>query len=79
MNKWVLLHTYNSLAENGQAAFILCPDDGLKLVPIIDPDEEEPIPALYCGRCDSITRPGLDLWQQIRAVALEHYDEDEFI
>jgi hypothetical protein len=79
MNNWKLIHTYNILVADGKAKALLCPDSQDKLIVIIDPlvdlNVNEPVPALRCFGCDTILRPGLDLWQQIRAVVAEHYTE----
>lgn len=73
MNRWKLYHTYNLLVESGDAAEILCPDCLLPVFSIIDVETSDPTPALYCPACDSVLRPGLYFWDQIKAVVAEHY------
>jgi hypothetical protein len=76
INKWKLLHTYYSLAEHGPLKPIVCPDCDQIVVPIIDADSDEPIPALFCLYCDVITRPGLDFWDQVSQMVFEYYEPE---
>lgn len=73
INQWKLLHTYNALAEQNVASPLVCPDCNNGVVPIIDAKSDEPVPALYCLTCDAVSRPGLDFWDQIKAVVLRFY------
>ena len=73
-NKFKLIHTYNTLVESSDATAILCPDCFNPVVPIIDPDMDDPIPALYCPHCDTVIKPGIHFWDQVKAIVLEHYE-----
>lgn len=70
MNKWYYIHNYRRLAQEGKVQPLSCPDDGTPLTSRIDVDDE---PRLQCLTCFKIIRPGLDMWQQIKAVVDEHY------
>lgn len=74
MNKWILIHTYNNLVEDGKANALRCDDDNQLLIPMIDADEDSDDPVLWCPSCDTIRRPGINVWDQISAVVKEHHD-----
>lgn len=75
MNKWIMIHTYNNLSDDGKAAPIVCPDCSGPLIPMIDTvDNSNDDPVLWCPSCDSRTRPGIAFWDQVRAVVKEHHD-----
>jgi len=69
MNKWEYVHAYRNLAEEGKVRFLSCPDCNENLISRIDEDEE---PMFWCPICDTTIRPGLDMYDQIRAVVNEH-------
>ena len=73
-----MIHTYNLLAAQGDAAPLVCPDCNNKFISTIDVNSYESLPALYCLACNATTRPGLDFWDQIRAVVLEFYVLEQF-
>lgn len=72
MNKWLTLHRYNRLVQEGQARPFLCPDcnNGLTFVP--DTDDE---PVLYCAWDDRGFTPGTMFWGDVRSVVSEFYLE----
>lgn len=72
--EWSYFHSYRKLAENGKVKFLQCPDCSATLVTMGDEDNN---PVLWCSHCDSTIRPGLDLYDQIRAVVREHNVEEK--
>lgn len=74
MNRFIIVHTYNNLVEEGKAAPLLCPDDNIQLISMIDADTDSEDPVMWCTACDTKFRFGLDTWKQIEAVVKEHYD-----
>jgi hypothetical protein len=75
MNKFILVHTYQTLVDEDKARPLVCPDDQQELVATIDTvndDNEDPV--MWCVLCDSKYDFGTDTWDQIRAVVSEHYD-----
>jgi hypothetical protein len=75
MNKWILIHTYQNLAEDGKASPLKCPDCDGPLISMIDSvDTKNEDPVLWCPSCDHRSKPGLDFWDQVTAVVKEHHD-----
>jgi len=68
--EWKYFHRYNDLAHEGRVKFLSCPDCSTNLVSQMDNNAD---PVLWCCVCDVIIRPGLDLYDQIRAVVREHH------
>jgi hypothetical protein len=71
--EWKYFHAYRNLAEDGKVKFLQCPDCSSTLVTQPGPNEE---PQLWCYTCDSAIKPGLDVYDQIRAVVKEHEIEE---
>ncbi|XAO35212.1 hypothetical protein SEA_FRANCOB_12 [Streptomyces phage Francob] len=67
--EWYLFHEYRRLADKGKAKHLVCPDCNNKLTTVLGTDDE---PRLWCVQCDTIIKPGLDVYDQIRAVVKEH-------
>lgn len=68
-NKWDYFHSYRHLSEEGKVKPLTCPDDNSKLVTRTSPEDEV---LLWCPSCDTVKKPGLDVFHQVRAVVLEH-------
>jgi hypothetical protein len=67
-SKWQLIFAYQRLVNAGEAKGILCPNcNDNDLVSVIDPDNSEPVPALWCYYCDKTVKPGIAFWDQISA------------
>lgn len=73
-NKWKLIHSYRNLVERGDAPAIRCPNCTNNLISVIDPDVDEPVPALWCPFCDKTVKPGVGLWDQISAAVRDADD-----
>lgn len=73
LNIWQLFHTYQRLAEQSKAAGLRCPDDDEPVVTRMKPKNTDDI-YLWCPKCQSWSRPGLDLIRRVEAVVKEHYD-----
>lgn len=68
--EWSVFHNYRRLAQEGKAKFLRCPDcDGIL---VTQPDKKAD-PILWCIHCDTKILPGLDMYEQIKAVVSEHY------
>ncbi|AXH68731.1 hypothetical protein SEA_COMRADE_13 [Streptomyces phage Comrade] len=67
--EWSIFHNYRHLADEGKVKHLQCPDCGHNLTTRLGQDDE---PTLWCAICDSTIRPGLDLYDRIRAVVSEH-------
>lgn len=65
-----VFHKYNRLVRRGLAEPLLCPNDDNRLVVAIGEDDE---PMLHCYFCDTNIKPGLRLYERIRAIVSEYY------
>lgn len=65
VDKWDLIHAYRRAADEGLVKHLSCPDDDEKLVSRIGPDDE---PVLWCWKCNTVTTPGLHVYDEIRRV-----------
>lgn len=70
MNKWYYIHNYRRLAQEGRVQPLCCPDCGIPFTTRLDVNDE---PKFQCIMCLKTITPGLDVWQQIKAVVDEHY------
>jgi hypothetical protein len=64
-----VFHMYNNLADAGIVKKLECPDCDQAYVTRITEDGD---PLLACVWCNTITQPGLRLYQQVLAVVKEH-------
>lgn len=64
-----VFHMYNNLADAGTVKQLTCPDCDQAYVTRITEDGE---PLLACVWCNTITQPGIRLYNQVRAVVNEH-------
>lgn len=71
---WELFHSYRRLVNEGKVKPITCPDDGVKVITVLDPDDETDSVSLWCPGCNTTIRPGLSVLDQIKAVVAEHSD-----
>lgn len=62
--KWDVIHDYRRAVRRGLASPLTCPEDGVELVPVIDPNDG---PALRCTTCLAVYSIGLDMWDQMKA------------
>ena len=67
--EWSIFHSYRRLAEEGKVKLIQCPDCQGNLTTRLGEDDN---PLLWCSKCDVKIRPGLDIYDQIKAVVREH-------
>lgn len=67
--EWYYFHAYNHLASEGKVKPLSCPNCDTKLATVLGDNDE---PALWCRICDTLIKPGLDVYDQIRAVVKEH-------
>lgn len=72
MDKWKLIHNYNTLTLLGKVRPVVCADCGVRLVVIIGPEDD---PVLWCVTDDSEYVPGTQFWADVRAVVAEHFME----
>jgi RNase P subunit RPR2 len=68
--EWSIFHNYRRLVKANKAKPLLCPNCNSELVTQPDKNAE---PMLWCMECNNRLIPGLDLYDQIRAVVSEHY------
>jgi hypothetical protein len=68
--QWSIFHNYRRLVIEGKAKPIECPDCSFVLVTQPDQDAN---PVLWCIRCDVRLIPGIDLYDQMKAIVGEHY------
>ncbi|AXG66137.1 hypothetical protein SEA_ANNADREAMY_13 [Streptomyces phage Annadreamy] len=67
--EWSIFHEYRHLADSGKVKHLQCPDCTGHLITRLGTEDE---PVLWCPSCDTRIQPGLDLYDQIRAVVKEH-------
>lgn len=67
--EWHYFHEYRRLSEEGKVKHLSCPDCNNKLTTVLGTGDE---PVLWCAVCDTLIKPGLDVYDQIRAVVKEH-------
>lgn len=67
--EWSIFHEYRHLSAQGKVKPLTCPDCDNDLITVLSDNDE---PALWCFFCDTLIRPGLDVYDQIRAVVREH-------
>lgn len=75
MNKWILIHTYQKLSDEGKVGRVECPDcfgPVASMIDAVDTTNEDPI--LWCPACDSRSKPGIAFWDQIEAAVRDHYE-----
>lgn len=70
--EWWVYHTYRRLADEGKVRHLLCPDCETQLVTRLNSAEGSEDVWLWCSFCDSMKRPGLNIYAQILAVVKEH-------
>jgi len=68
--EWSIFHNYRRLAQDGKAKPLTCPDCDNQLFTQADENND---PILWCIACDTKILPGLDMYDQIKAVVREHY------
>ena len=61
---WETIHAYRRLQDAGRLSPILCPDDQVELLPVINKKNAD-LPSLKCLVCGTVFKPGLDVWDQI--------------
>lgn len=69
-SEWYYYHQYRLLAARGMVKHLTCPDCGSNLITRIRKDDDDVW--LWCAADDAWTRPGLDVFTQIKAVVREH-------
>lgn len=75
MNKWILIHSYQKLAEEGKVGRVECPDCFGPVVSMIDAvDTNNDDPVLWCPSCDSRSKPGIAFWDQVEATVRDYYE-----
>ena len=68
---WQIWHKHRHLVNSDKANPLLCPDCQTNLVTRIYLDDYSPW--LYCCTCDSFKKPGLNLYNNVKAIVQEHY------
>lgn len=69
---WHYFHTYRRLANEGRVKYLTCPDCDTRLDTRLRPNDDTDSLWLWCATCDAWTKPGLDLFDQVKAVVHEH-------
>lgn len=62
-------HKYNRLVRRGLVKPLTCPVCETEYVLRVSEHDD---PVLQCFPCDSLTQPGLNLWNNVQAVVKEH-------
>lgn len=73
LNKWRLIHTYNSMAFADKAEILRCPDDDMPYYTRLDHDNSDE-PVFHCLYCQSNVTLGSHVWDQILQVVRTEYD-----
>lgn len=63
-------HNYNRLVRRGIVKPLACPHCENEFALSIGEDDE---PVLKCFFCGTLTLPGLDMYNRVRAVVTEHF------
>lgn len=63
-------HKYNRLVRRGMVKPLTCPVCDEKYILRVSEDDD---PVLQCLACNSLTQPGLNMWDKVRAVVKEHF------
>lgn len=63
-------HQYNKLVRRGYVKPLACPICETEYVLRVSVDDD---PVLQCFSCNTLTQPGIRLWDQVRAVVKEHF------
>lgn len=67
-----IFHLYNRLAKAGKVKPLTCPNCETTLVTAFGEDDS---PVLKCYGCGATIVPGLEAYDQMKAVVNEHYVE----
>lgn len=65
---WQVIHKYMRLVAENRALPLMCPECEERLRLRMGPGDR---PMLWCMTCDAKYVPGMDVWDQIRAVVSE--------
>lgn len=72
MDKWTVWHRFNSLIKADKVNPIKCPDCDIRMITRVKGTIDDE-PYLWCYQCDTFIKPGLDVYDRVRAVVSEHY------